>query len=107
MSIDWERWARAAGIGFVVFVVLAFIVPIVRHGVADACRQAGEGCNGGGRARIRLHVQSAGRPRSGARRKRSENVAATSASPHASAATDQGRPSAPAASGQASDTRPR
>jgi hypothetical protein len=26
MSIDWERWARAAGIGFVVFVVLAFVV---------------------------------------------------------------------------------
>jgi len=26
MSIDWERWARASGIGFVVFVILAFVV---------------------------------------------------------------------------------
>lgn len=25
MSINWERWARAAGIGFVVFAVLAFV----------------------------------------------------------------------------------
>jgi hypothetical protein len=26
MAADWERWARAAGIGFVVFAVLAFVV---------------------------------------------------------------------------------
>ena len=26
MAVNWERWARAAGIGFVVFVVLAFLV---------------------------------------------------------------------------------
>jgi hypothetical protein len=26
MSVNWERWARGAGIGFVVFVVLAFVV---------------------------------------------------------------------------------
>jgi hypothetical protein len=26
MNINWERWARAAGIGFVVFAVLAFVV---------------------------------------------------------------------------------
>ena len=26
MSVDWERWARAGGIGFVVFVILAFVV---------------------------------------------------------------------------------
>ena len=26
MSVDWERWARASGIGFVVFVILAFVV---------------------------------------------------------------------------------
>lgn len=26
MTVNWERWARASGIGFVVFVVLAFVV---------------------------------------------------------------------------------
>ena len=26
MSIDWERWARSAGIGFVVVVILSFVV---------------------------------------------------------------------------------
>lgn len=35
MAIDWERWARAAGIGFVVFVVLAFIVGGETPGVGD------------------------------------------------------------------------
>ena len=26
MAVNWERWARAAGIGFVVFAILAFVV---------------------------------------------------------------------------------
>jgi hypothetical protein len=26
MTVNWERWARGAGIGFVVFAVLAFVV---------------------------------------------------------------------------------
>src|SRR5262245_35173595 len=35
MSIDWERWARGAGIAFVVFAVLAFVVGGEPPGVGD------------------------------------------------------------------------
>jgi hypothetical protein len=35
MTINWERWARAAGIGFVVFAVLVFVVGGETPGVGD------------------------------------------------------------------------
>jgi hypothetical protein len=39
MSIDWERWARASGIAFVVFVILAFVVGGETPSVGDSVEE--------------------------------------------------------------------
>jgi hypothetical protein len=46
MDVNWERWARAAGIGFVVFTVLAFVVggetPAMNDSAADVVSYYGD-----------------------------------------------------------------
>jgi hypothetical protein len=39
MTVNWERWARSAGIGFVVFAVLAFVVGGEPPTVADSAEE--------------------------------------------------------------------